>query len=139
ALNAWWAMRRCDAAQAAAATLKILGIKETQADRQADLVRALVPGLSADPAAVVAQLRQLSSGCLYLLDQYNLISEWLVLYATPTHAQRWRAVELSGRKPSEIFTDRAVRGWAQAYLTAQCGTRPVTPEMAACMLQAPDR
>ncbi len=128
---------RCRTAEGGALSLAINAARDQAADgQQAEVARLgghLVDGTDLDET--IAQLRSTSAGCSYLLEQWNLISDYLNVFQCLEPVQFALALHLCGRRPCDWFRDGVVRDWTHAYVCASSGDRVLDAEAVCDLLQ----
>src|SRR5262249_56455967 len=101
-------------------------------DRQAMRLSDLLSKLAAAPIATMLQLRDFTTGISYLLGQVDLLAERLRTHNSFHPRQRTLAIQICGKNPRDLFTDRVVKDWNIAYLSGIHGKgSPLTGEEAA--------
>jgi hypothetical protein len=130
--------QRGQTAEGGALNLAQNAVREQAAEgQQAEVSRLgglLVAGT--DLETTIDQLKRTSTGCSYLLSQFNIIDEHLSIFDGLSPVQRVLAIHLLGRRPCDWFRDGVVRDWTYAYVFAYYGDRPFDGESVAALLHA---
>jgi hypothetical protein len=118
-------------ATGAAGTEIIENLANAEHDRVQAEVHTLKSQLPEEPARTVDALRQTSQGCFYLLNQWELIKEWLAVHNSFEFSQRRHVLALCGWRPADLFRDARILQFDRQYLTALHGPGKLTAADAA--------
>jgi hypothetical protein len=97
----------------------------------------LIELLDTQPAAALVQLREISNGLTWLLEQTERLEDYL-RYKTGLHpSDRLMALKIFGRRPQDLFIDQFILTF-NLHAISGCHGDPsrLTPRELACILQA---
>jgi hypothetical protein len=129
-------IKRCRKAEGAALNLKINEIRDQAADGPAAEVATLGARLldGQDLDSTLEQLRKTAAGCVFLKNQWLILSKHLDSFSSFNPMQRVLAIRLCGKRGCDLFRDGVVRDWVLAVLGACYGSTGVEPEVVAGLL-----
>jgi hypothetical protein len=118
-------------ATGAAGTEIIENLANSEHDRVAAQVHTLTSQLPEEPAPTIDALRQTSQGCVYLLNQWELMKQWLAVHNSFEFSQRRHVLALCGWRPTDLFRDARILRFDRDYVAALHGPGKITAADAA--------
>src|SRR3954454_16730367 len=105
AARAAWKMERGEAVEVARAIKAINEARRGDDEGEADDAEFFGSELAANPAGMLHRLRRTSAGCLYCLEQYEVLQAYLATHAGPLGSQRRRILHLAGKRMTDVLAD----------------------------------
>jgi hypothetical protein len=118
-------------ATGAAGTETIENLANSEHDRVAAEVHTLKSQLLEEPARTIDALRQTSQGSFYLLNQWELMKQWLAVHNSFEFSQRRHVLALCGWRPADLFQDARILQFDRQYVAALHGPGKLTAADAA--------
>ena len=132
AARAAWKMERGEVVEAALAAKAINVAGQAHGDPHLDEVERLATELADEPAGTLRQLRKTPAGCLFCLEQYEILQTHLATHAGLLGTQRHRALHLVGKRMTDVLAgDPLARRWYSALIGASFGNQGDTLDVIA--------
>jgi hypothetical protein len=113
-----WTRRRAQNAQVWATKEAVDGAKNGYDDRKTEEVTQLITELASEPRLTVCKLMNSTQGCAFLISQFTLLGKRLITHTSFEVSQRAYALQLSGYRPGELFTNPRVMEINRSYFGA---------------------
>ena len=103
-------------------------IRDQFADGNVQQTRKQIDRLATEPDIAVDELSKTTSGCVWLIGQFQLLLEQLDAYCSTEVSQRGYALKLGGHRPDELFVDKDVFDFNQCYFGGISGPGSFTAD-----------
>jgi hypothetical protein len=128
AVTASWKMERGDSVEEGLLADSMDAIANGAEEADIEETERLAARLADDPS-VIRQLRKTPAGCRWILAQLGILENRLLPFMALLFTQRHLAINLLGKKISDVFRDDPlVTRWVIALLSAVLGNQDVDPE-----------